>query len=267
MGTIGQALLADDLETAYRWAEEYSEAFPDFSLELQLFGDKDQRKVNKGLILLSNELKIPCIVTNDCHYAEPEDFEGQKIQLLMSSKGTINNPQGLVFESDQLWYKSEQEMDRSWDKTNNDIIPWDLYNRAKEETGILAESCSNVELDTSPKLPVIEGAEDKLIALCMEGLNKRQHMGDHVYQDRLLKELKLIFEKGFTSYFLIQRAIVDKARELGSSVGPGRGSGGGSIVCYLLEITDVDPIKFDLLFERFINPARGGKFARLQFTE
>lgn len=226
-----------------------------------------QVRVNKELILASRHMDIPLVVANDCHYAEREDSFNHKLMLIINSKGTLSNPGKFEFHTDQLWFKSEAEMDETWERDEHNLyMPRDVYEQAKANTSEICSRC-DVEVDTTPKFPVMPGAKEKMLEGCLEAMKRKGFYDNAEYRKRLVKEYDLICEKGFESYFIICRMIVDHAKSNGWLVGPGRGSGAGSLICYLLGITGVDPIKHNLIFERFLSASRGGVFANLQFKD
>lgn len=268
-GEIPEALRREDYKTASELVRRYRDLFEDFYLELMLLDIPEQTIVNSGLVQLSEELDCPLLLTNDVHYATQEDADIQKVALLINSReGTINNPKGLKFDSIQLWFKSEGELDEAWDRWHRESIPEDLYQESKSNTIKIARQCEGVEMDLSPKLPTIDDADEKLFKLVAEAMKERGFDKKPEYVERAKKEMGIILEKGFSSYFLIMKEIIDHAKyEMRSIVGPGRGSGPGFLINYLLGLCEVDPIKYDLLSERFLSPHRGGKFAKLKFSK
>ena len=142
-----------------------------------------------------------------------------------------------------------------------------LKNGSKINTVKICEKC-NVVIDTNPKFPKIENAENEISERCITAMKKKGLYKNKIYRDRFLKEYEVIFSKNYCSYFMVVTKIIEYVKnELKEQVGPGRGSCGGSLICYLLGITQVDPIKHELFFERFLSKSRGGKFAKLQFEE
>jgi DNA polymerase III alpha subunit len=176
-----------------------------------------------------------------------------------------------------LWMKSEEELNEKWLASYSDVIPLELFEEAKRNTVRIAERARGVKLDRSVKLPYIEDAEGKLLEFILAGFKRRRlPKGDPVYLGRIKEEYDLICSKGFASYFVIQKMMTDEARRISKellgygdgseAVGPGRGSAVGALTCYCLGITDVNPIEHDLLFSRFLSPARGGKQMKIRFT-
>jgi len=224
-----------------------------FFLELQENGLPEQKVVNEGLIKISKELNIPLVATNDVHYLTKDKAFAHEILLCIQTQTNINDPKRLRFQTDEFYFKSPQQMKELFKD-----IPQAISNTLE-----IASRC-NLELDFSKvHLPIYEVPENKtkieyLRELCFEGLNKRYKEITSEIKERLEYELKIIEKMGFCSYFLIVRDFIHYAKSKGIPVGPGRGSAAGSLVSYLLEITDIDPLKYGLLFERFLNPERKG---------
>jgi len=174
-----------------------------------------------------------------------------------------------------LWMKSEEEINDKWESDYKDVIDYEVLRQAKLNTVAVCKKAEGVKLDRSLKLPTFPDADEKFKAAIIEGVTKRRLPKNKDYLGRIEEEYGLICQKGFSSYFLIQKMMTDEARrwygeQTGTSgsaaVGPGRGSAVGALVCYCLGITDVDPIKHDLLFSRFLSPARGGKQIKFRFS-
>ncbi len=397
---LSQLVFRDKISEAEDLARQYQDVFKDrYFIEVQMIKMEEQDKVNKDLIRISAKLGIPLVVTNDVHYCEKKDSYNQSINLLLNSKGTINNRSGLEFHTDQLWYKTPREMDETWKRGYQNNIPESEYKEAKANTVKICESC-DVQVDTTPKFPKIENSDKLMMDFCVKEMKRKGLIENEVYKQRLLKEYKVICEKGYPSYFICVKKIVDYSKSQGWDVGPGRGcflpnnivicendkkniqnveindlvlshsknynkvinkysyevdeeiidiiiedgrnisctidhkiyvnrgdcyiwikakhltlednildlykkqrqtkiksilkrkykgkvydlevendhsynidglavhnSGAGSLICNLLGITGLDPIKYDLLFERFLSPSRGGKFVKLQFDD
>jgi len=239
----------------------------DYFIELQMIKMEEQDTMNQVLIKMADKYDIPLVMTNDVHYCEQFESYNQRILLLLNSKGTINDPgNALEFHTNQLWYKTPDEMEQTWEESYRDTIPEAEFKEACANTVRICERC-DVKIDTSSKFPEIPGAEDIILQQCVSSMKTMGLYEDKEYRARFLKEFDLIRDKGYCSYFLCAKKIVDYAMSIDKIKSPGRGSSGGSLVCYLLGITQVDPIKHDLLFERFLSPSRGGKFAKLQFSD
>lgn len=287
-GEIGQAFDKFGEEAAMEKVRWYKEAFGDnFYLEIMLLDFVKQKPYNSFVIRAHERFGIPIILTTDTHYNLQEDSHYQRLTLMVETKRTILDIQQAIAEGkadelfelqdSNLWKKSEEEVNEKWEKDYSDTIDYDIFKEAKLNTVRICERAKNVKLDRSNKLPKFDDEEEKLKEAVIRGFQARRLPKTKVYLDRVKEEYDLIREKGFCSYFLIEKMMVDAAREacprlLGwgdgiEAVGPGRGSGVGSLVNYCLGITDVDPIKHDLLFSRFLSPARGGRQMKLRFTE
>lgn len=222
-----------------------------FYLELQDHGIAEQKNVNQGLLRMSQETGIELVATNDVHYIMDKDAEAHDILLCIQTKKLVSDEDRMRYEGGQFYLKSEEEM--------RELFPYAL--QAVENTAKIAGRCQ-VEITFGeyklPKFDVPEGytAFEYLTKLCTEGLEKRYGKEATVHSARLMEELEVIRTMGFVDYFLIVWDFIRFARERGISVGPGRGSAAGSIVSYTLGITNIDPIRYNLLFERFLNPER-----------
>ena len=220
-------------------------------VEIQNAGLAPQAQVNPQLAKLAEETGLPLVATGDVHYLRHEDAKAHEALLCIQSGDSLRNPNHWRFDTDQFFFKSPAEMAADFPGGE------DALRRTLE----IAERC-NVELELGkillPKFPVPDGkhAFDYLVELCEKGLRKRYERVTPELNDRLRFELKTIKEMGFADYFLIVWDFVAFAKRNGVGVGPGRGSAAGSLVSYCLEITDVDPIEYGLLFERFLNPGR-----------
>ncbi len=251
-GELARLLTKGDMDGARACAEKYLNCFgrDHYYLELQDHGYPDQRTVNSGLLTLSRELGIDLVATNDVHYTYAEDAKPHEILLCLQTGKTMKDENRLRYEGGQFYVKSEQEM--------RALFPYAL--EAIENTQKIADRC-NVEFDKSRKLPHYETPEgyssfEYLKKLCDDGLKERYGSDAESHRERLDYELSVISNMGFTDYFLIVWDFINYAKRNDIPVGPGRGSAAGSIVAYCLRITDIDPIRFSLLFERFLNPER-----------
>jgi len=254
-GKIPQLILANKITEAEKTAQFYKEIFgkDNFYFEIQHHPNlAEQKKINKVLISLSKNLKIPIVATNDCHYLKPEDAPAQDILMLINTGAKPNDPERLTMEADDFSMKSPEQM----------IKDFKDFPEAIENSQKIVALCDFQFKLGEIKLPKFETpngktADEYLKDLCFEGIKKRygQNPTKEV-NDRLNFELGVIAQTGFASYFLIVQDFVNWAKENRIVVGPGRGSVGGSLVAYLLNITNVDPLKYNLLFERFLNPER-----------
>jgi DNA polymerase III subunit alpha len=220
-------------------------------LEIQDAGLEVQKGINATLAEMARTAGLPLVATGDVHYLRHEDARAHEALLCIQSGDTLANPSHWRFDTDQFYLKSPAEMAQDFA----------AYPEALRATLELAERCSvSIELGVIrlPRFPTPDGRDafDYLVELCEKGLQKRYGTVIPELQERLRFELKTIREMGFADYFLIVWDFIRFAKTNGIGVGPGRGSAAGSIVAYALEITDIDPIKYDLLFERFLNPGR-----------
>jgi DNA polymerase-3 subunit alpha len=220
-------------------------------VEIQNAGVDEQQRVNPQLVVLAEETGLPLVATGDVHYLEADDAYSHEALLCIQSGDTLKNPAHWRFDTNEFYFKTPEEMAKDFPGLEH----------ALERTLEVADRC-DVELDLGrillPTFPVPEGRDafDYLVELCEKGLVKRYGKATPELQDRLRFELKTVREMGFADYFLIVWDFIRFAKSNGVSVGPGRGSSAGSLAAYCLEITDVDPIRYGLLFERFLNPAR-----------
>ena len=253
LGDIQRKLKYDDYEGAKAEALEFLDIFgkDNFFLELQDQGLEEEAKVLPGMERLHDELGIPFVATNDVHYLKKEHAEAHDALLCIQTGKKIEDKERMQFSNDQFYFKSEKEMKKLFhDK------PEAIANTAK-----IAERC-NVYIDfDSQHLPDYVAPDGKannayLRELCEKGLDKRYGAEKEKYRERIEYELSVIEDMGFVTYFLIVWDFINYARENDIAVGPGRGSGAGSIVAYSLGITAIDPIEYGLIFERFLNPER-----------
>ena len=252
-GAIPQYLLAEDYEGAKNHSLRLAEIFGEdnFYLELQDHGIQEQTPVNQGIMRLARETGLPLVVTNDAHYLRREDAEMQDVLLCIQTGKTVDDPNRMKFQTEEFYLKSEEEM--------RQLFP--NCEEAFENTGKIAERC-NLEFVFNqyhlPAFPVPEGYsnEEYFRKLCSDGFRKRYPQAPESYKERLEYEISVISRMGYVNYYLIVWDFIRYAKESGIPVGPGRGSGAASIVAYCLHITEVDPMKYALIFERFLNPER-----------
>ena len=253
-GEIPRALAVGAYDAAKEAAERYLDIFGpgNFYLELQDHGLQDQAYVNPQLIRLSRETGIPLVVTNDCHYIEKEDTKMHHILICIQTNRTIEDEDVLEFGSDEFYFKSEEEM--------RALFP--DCPEAADNTQVIADQC-NLEFEFGhtklPRFDTPDGSDNReyFRRMCYEGLYR--HYGEHPDQsiiDRLEYEISTIDTMGYVNYYLIVYDFIRQAKSMGIPVGPGRGSGVGSLAAYCIGITGVDPLRYDLLFERFLNPER-----------
>jgi len=253
-GKIPKLILAKKIEEAEKQALKYQEIFgkDNFYLDIQYHpNSKEQKIVNKELISISKKFGIPLVATNDVHYLKPEDAEAQDILMLINTGADPNDPERLTIKADDFSMKSPEQMIKDFKN-----LP-----QAIESTQKIADAC-NFQFDLGKiklpqfKVPSEKSPDEYLKELCYQGLKKRYSKSTKAILDRLNHELSVIKQAGFVSYFLIVQDFVNWAKENRIIVGPGRGSVAGSLVAYLLNITNVDPLKYDLLFERFLTSGR-----------
>ncbi len=283
---IGRAFDRGGEEAGEEMLRHYMQMFPgQFCLEIMLLDFVKQKPYDAFIIKMKEKYGLPIIVTNDVHYCNKEDSQQQRYMLMIRNNTTIKDvllkAEGGedVFELQDanLWMKSEDEMNEKWLEMYSDVIPLEIYEEAKRTTVDVCEMCKGVQLDRGVKLPQIPDSDDMFLDYLRRGMKWRGVSGKREYWDRLKEEYQLICRKGFSSYFLIQKQMTDEARRVApeimgwdasdEAVGPGRGSAAGSLACFLLGITDVDPIRHDLLFSRFLNENRGGRTMKIRFTQ
>ena len=252
-GEIPQKLLRGEYEAARAKALELAALFgPDgFYLEVQDHGDPDEKRAMNGLLRISEETGIPIVLTNDAHYLKKSDAQSQDVLLCIQTGKTLDEPGRMKFQGEEFYLKSEGEMAR--------LLP--EHPEALENTVKIAEMC-NFDFEFGhyhlPEFKLPEGETDSAVylrKLCEQGFLRRYGENASVHS-QLDYELNMIERMGFVDYFLIVSDFVGYAKAKGIPVGPGRGSAAGSVVSYCLGITDVDPIKYSLYFERFLNPER-----------
>ena len=252
-GEIPVQILRGNLEGAESSLKEYLDIFgkDNFFLEIQDHDLEEEHTVNAELKRLAKKYDLGLVATNDSHYVKREDADAQDVLLCIQTTSTVDDPKRMKFPNDQFYLKSEAEMREKFGD-----CPEALENTAK-----IAERC-NVELSFGhlllPEFPIPNGlsAEEYLRKLCLEGMPERYPEPTQQVLDRLEYELGIINKMGYDCYFLIVWDFISYSRRNDIPVGPGRGSAAGSIVAYLLGITNIDPLKYDLLFERFLNPER-----------
>ena len=252
-GDLPKLLLDGREQEARAMAQRYIDIFgkDNYFIELQDHGLADQRAVNPRLVRLARELDIPLVVTNDCHYLTREDAEAQEVLMCIQTGKTLSDEHRMRMDTDQMYVKSEEEMRAAFPN----------FSDAIERTEEIARRCQ-VEFDFStthlPAFPLPEGKTDKgyLRELCEDGLMRKYGPDRPDARRRMEYELSVIESMGYVDYFLIVWDFIHYAKTHGVGVGPGRGSGAGSIVAYALDITEIDPLKYALVFERFLNPER-----------
>ena len=253
-GEVARALQRNDYEEAKSIAKWYKETFGEgnYYLEIQNHGLSEQQMINPDIIRLSKELNIPLVATNDAHYVEKQDARMQQVLICIQTNHTVGEDTGLEFGTDEFYLKSEEEMLESFPE-----CPEAVYN-----TSEIADKCNVTFEFGNTKLPhfdVPDGYDhfEWFSLLCRKGLVERYGENPpEEYIDRLNYELDVINKMGYVDYYLIVHDFIKHAKDMGIPVGPGRGSGAASICAYCIGITGIDPMKYSLLFERFLNPER-----------
>ena len=253
-GDVPRAIMNGNYDKARKLAMEYREIFGNgnYYLEIQDHGLPEQKQVNTEVVRLSRELNIPLVATNDVHYVDKDDAKIQDILMCLQMQKTIDDENRMKFPSDEFYLKSREEMEQLFPELEE----------ALDNTNEIAERC-NVEFEFHkyhlPRYDVPEGytTNGYFRELCKKGLVERYGEDcPEEYKERLEYELNTIENMGYVEYFLIVWDFINFAKQNNIMVGPGRGSAAGSIVAYTLKITDIDPMKYSLLFERFLNPER-----------
>jgi DNA polymerase-3 subunit alpha len=261
-GEVNQAIAAGSIDRARAVIEEYRALFDDrYYIEIQDNRLPQQERANTELIRLARELGVPLVATNDCHYLEPEDAKAHEVLLCIQTGKTLSDEKRFRLDTDQLYVKGPDEMRRAFAHCPEAI----------DQTLAIAKRCTlalefgkyQFPVFTTPPRVTLEeqlerdaraGLEERLVRLRQQpGWSAEQ---EQVYTDRLAREIDVINRMGFAGYFLIVADFTNYAKRQGIPVGPGRGSAAGSLVAYALRITDLDPIPYHLLFERFLNPER-----------
>ena len=258
-GEIPESIIKKGKDKAIEALKEYLAIFPGrFFLEIMDLEIPEQKKVNETLLEFSEEFDVPVVATNDCHYLDPEDVEAHDVLLCIQTNSKIDDNKRLRFSTKKLYVRSFDEMEKAFS-----FAP-----QALESVERIIEMCNlEIELDKHRfpvyQLPDGKSAEEELKDKAYYGLKKRIEflkkkypINEKEYYDRLEYELDVICKKGFAPYFLIVQDFINWAKSKGIPVGPGRGSAAGSLVAYALGITNLDPIKYNLLFERFLNIER-----------
>jgi len=279
-GTAPNLILDNKYDESYLWLKEMKKVFKDdIYIEIQPHNIDEQRIANVGMIQMANELKIKVVATNDCHYLNKDDWESHNVLLAIQSRKPLQSADAWRFADNEFYLKSKAEMFETFEKNHPDVAKRDVK-IALENTMEVYDKCNiTMAIDKKqgilPKVNIpkeFKTPNNFLISLCKDGWKWREiktrsqkyakvkniteEESYEIYKDRLRMELKRISSLKFEKYFLIIHELIWWARKNDILVGPGRGSSSGSMVCYLLGITSVDPIEYDLLFDRFLNESR-----------
>lgn len=286
LSEIGQAFDRQGPDAAEDMLLKYYGMFgKSFYLELMLLDFAKQKPYDAWLVKMHDKYHIPIIISQDCHYCRKDHAKYQRYQLMTKTGNTIQdieramkdgNAEERFFElQDQnLWMKTEAEVNEKYAADYSKIIPYEIFCKAKRESVAFCRRAEGVTIDRAIKLPKLPEANEKLWEASLKGL-KWRGLASRQYLDQLRKEYELICRKDFSSYFLIVKMFTDEARRIcpkilgwgngDEALAPGRGSAVGFLTCYVLGITDVNPIKHKLLPERFLSDARGGRQMQLEF--
>jgi len=277
---VGRAFDAGGEEAGFQMIERYIQMFgkENYLLEIMLLDFVKQKPYDAFIVKAKQKFGLKIILTQDCHYCRKEDSHLQRLMLMVQTNRTLKEIQRAMKEDSMqdffelqdanLWMKSEEELNEKWLSDYKDIIPYEIFCEAKKNTVEICRKAKGVELDRSLKLPIFPDCDQRLKDEVLRGFKHRNLPMTTEYKNRIIEELSLITRKGFSTYFLIQKMMTDEARRwcrenIGGdgtqAVGPGRGSACGSLICYCLGITDVDPVYEGLLFSRFMSEARGGR--------
>lgn len=260
-GVVPQHIMEGEYERARMKMGRFLDIFEDrFYVELHTNGLEEQVKVNKALVKLADELEVPVIASSDSHYSDPDDKADHKVWMAMQTNSDLQDETGL-FEGDTSYgLLTEEAVAKRLDHLDPDVVEQAIIN-----TGVVADRCT-ARIPVSSAVPVYsakgghERDVERLIDVCIEGWERKlSHLTAEqfpVYAERFEKEMNLLIDKRFAGYFLMVWDYAKRAKDLGILVGPGRGSGGGSLVAYLCDIIEIEPIEADLMFERFLTPGR-----------
>ena len=285
---VAERSKAESVDAAVRYIKKFKEVFKDdYFIELQMpgidtvdkFGDKivTDYEVFRWLVSLADSFNIPIVLANDCHYLQRKDFELQKLMMAVSQDTTMDSPDLFHVNSSEQYMKSRPEM---WARFKNNSYSrgFDdgVFESMCDNTLMIADKCENLSIDTEPKIPEVENADREIrgvVARRIKEMNldkvKRKFVIDGrevTYVDQAKIELNRFIDKGFSSYFLITRELVNYGRQRGWPFSP-RGSAGGSLVCYLMGIHTLDPMLWELSFDRFLSPSRGGYMLNLDMPD
>jgi DNA polymerase-3 subunit alpha len=257
---------------AIEYARRFYEVFKDnYYIELQMPGIPGDVELMAQLIAIADRYKIKTVLSNDSHYIERRDYELQKIMMAIDQDTTVDDPELFHVNSNEQFFKTRAELRATFNTGGySELIDSSAFERSCDATLEIADKCEGFKPNLEPKLPRIDNAENELIRLAMEGLrqkgldkdNKQYLTMDGVevtYKEQMKIELERFIDKGYASYFLITKDLIKCSTDRGWPIGPARGSCGGSLVCFLIGIHSLDPIKWGLSFNRFLSPARGGK--------
>lgn len=262
-GEVPQCILKKDAKGAVEAIERYKSYFDEFYLEIQPGHFQEQDVVNHAMVKLSKLTNTPLVATNDIHYLNKDDFIMHDLHVKSGRNEKADDSDELVYPDVCYYLMSEEELSGYFERDK--VVTNEIVRQAIENTNVIASKCDGevdygFEMPRYQDLPDGDSEESYLVKLCQQELDKRRPMlkDPAAYEERLQHELDVILKLGFAGYFLIVKDFLDHARKIGVAVGPGRGSVGGSLVAWLLNITVADPVKYNLMFERFLNENRKG---------
>ena len=243
----------------------------DYYIELQMpcIQEINDVKVFRQLVAIADIKGIKTVISNDCHYLDRRDFQTQKIMMAISQGTTVDDPNLFHVNSSEQYFKTRYELRATFQERGyGDKVPLSVFEQACDNSLEIADKCDTFKPNMEPKLPRLKNAEQELAKLCNKALVEKGHKKDKnkylvdgrevTYAEQTKIELERFIKKGFASYFLITRDLIKCSHDNDWPLGPARGSAGGSLVCYLLGIQSLDPLKWGTSFNRFLSPSRGG---------
>jgi DNA polymerase-3 subunit alpha len=266
------------LEKAIEYVKMFKDAFgEDYYMELQMPGVENDVFTFQTSIMLADHYKIKTVLANDSHYMERKDFQVQKIMMAIAQETTVDSPTLFHVNSDEQYFKTRHELyDRFISNDYSKGLAVSDFEKSCDHSLEIADKCEEIEFNTDPKIPIIKNADEelrrqvatRLFILGLHKINKRFVIDGRevTYTDQAKIELNRFIEKGFASYFLITKDIIEHGKKQGWPF-TARGSAGGSLVCYLLRITSVDPLAWGLSFDRFLAPSRGGYMLNINMSK
>jgi DNA polymerase III subunit alpha len=267
---VGNFSTKDPIVGALDYVSRFKEVFgEDYYIELQMPGIPGDVEVFRQLVAIADSKKIKTVLANDCHYIERKDFVLQKIMMAIDQDTTIDDPELFHVNSDEQYFKTRHELRATFNINGYSThVPSSAFETMCNNTLEIADKCETFKPNLEPKLPKIDDAEAELTRIAFMRLkelglhrDEKKYLVDGrevTYKEQMMIEIQRFIEKGFASYFLITRDLIQSSLTKGWPIGPARGSAGGSLVCFLLKIHSLDPIKWGLSFDRFLSPSRGG---------
>lgn len=270
-GTLARYLEQKDIASADAFIERMKASFPDrFFIELMFIESEDQYERNRQLVQMARKHDVPIIINGDAHYVDPNDKDAHQLSLLLQSGQTVKDLEqgkGWSFSAQDMYMKTEKDLYKHWEKhyKNDSVITRDIVYEATWNVDKITSTIENVYLEHPPRLPHFPNGEKIFTQMVIDGFAEKVKQGyipeDRIneYSERVEYELKVIKDLGLIDYFLLIQDIVEWCHGNEVAVGPGRGSVSASLITYLIGITKLDPIKYNFIFERFLNPARRTK--------